>query len=263
MTNRQFDHLWAQLTMLLFVFSLFAQIVLAATTLFNTNQIALFPDSSQTCLDAFNTPLECDDLVQMLSYDLVKLALTYEKLRALCTTACDESLAALEVAVVEACEDYAFPFNGGSMSAVDVLSFYRYKYGSFCLANTEGHFCLMVEEIWDIGALDKAGKATWPTYTTKAHPNWLDNEDGSPLVDEDGELMESWTEQPEFRHSGHKPEAASSTDYYMEGISPDWMGHGWPDMLEYDEYPLEIQCSECFLAQYRYGLESRWGEVYE
>lgn len=148
------------------------------------------------------------------------------------------------------------------MTAADVLSFYRYKYGLFCLENTEGHLCLMVEETWDISALDKAGKATWPTYTVKAHPDWLDNDDGSPLVDEDGMLMESWTDQLEFRNGWHTSGEAS-TDYYMEGISPGWMGHGWPDMLEYDEYPLEIQCSECFLAQYRYGLESKWGEVYE
>lgn len=248
--------------MLLSVLVLYVHGALAATTLFNTVPIALFPDAQQECLDAFNTPLECDEFVQFSSYDLVKLSLTYEKLTRLCTAACDASLDALEVAVTEACATYDFPFNGGYMTAVDVVSFYRYKYGLFCLANTEGHFCLMVEETWDIGALDKAGKATWPTYTVKAHPDWLDNEDGLPLIDEDGMLMESWSEQPEFRNSGHKPGEAS-TDYYMEGIAPGWTGHGWPDMLEYDEYPLEIQCSECFLAQYRYGLESKWGEVYE
>lgn len=52
-------------------------------------------------------------------------------------------------------------------------------------------------------------------------------------------------------------------DYYQDGISMDYQGHGWPTALDYDKYPLEIQCSECFLAQYKLGIESQWGEVYD
>lgn len=49
----------------------------------------------------------------------------------------------------------------------------------------------------------------------------------------------------------------------MEPIALGWQGHGHDEPLEYDEYPLELQCSECFLAQYKHGIESQWGEVYE
>jgi len=33
--------------------------------------------------------------------------------------------------------------------------------------------------------------------------------------------------------------------------------------LEYDEYPLEIQCSSCFLQRFKLGFMSRWGETYK
>lgn len=31
--------------------------------------------------------------------------------------------------------------------------------------------------------------------------------------------------------------------------------------LEYDEYPQEIQCSNCFLEWFKLGFTSQWGET--
>ncbi|KAF8862087.1 hypothetical protein BDZ45DRAFT_799471 [Acephala macrosclerotiorum] len=63
--------------------------------------------------------------------------------------------------------------------------------------------------------------------------------------------------------------AAGSTqlaalDYYIErGDSIDDDNYGWALPLEFDEYPLEIQCSFCFLQTFKYGLENKWGDIWE
>ena len=45
-----------------------------------------------------------------------------------------------------------------------------------------------------------------------------------------------------------KPGQMAAMDYYMIVPGPvDDDNYGWPDPLDYDEYPLEIQCSSCFL----------------
>ncbi|KAI6878955.1 hypothetical protein KC360_g8998 [Hortaea werneckii] len=134
-----------------------------------------------------------------------------------------------------------------------------------CLANSRGEFCLIVEQQWDVDSLDQNGHATWPAYTEKIYPDFSEGDyEGSPAEDVDGTLIDlsddpimwpKWLSQQQVEESGE--------DYFFEPISLDWRGHGHDLPLEYDEYPLEIQCSECFLAQYRYGIESKWGEVYD
>ncbi|KAF7553408.1 hypothetical protein G7Z17_g3645 [Cylindrodendrum hubeiense] len=230
--------------------------------LFNGGQKVLFRNAAQECLDVFDMQLNCDSLVQLVSYDLDKLNLNQTKLDALCTSACDMSLASLASVASDACVASDFEFNGAYISVVDIVDLFRYKFDSFCLRNPEGEFCLMVEERWDVGQLHATGEATWPTHTKKAYPNWAYNEDGSPTLDEDGELLDDSADSHRFRDFGLDL-GWSATDYYMEGLSLDWTGHGWNDVLEYDEYPLEIQCSECFLAQYKHGIESKWGEMFD
>lgn len=82
-------------------------------------------------------------------------------------------------------------------------------------------------------------------------------------MDSDGNLVDNSDPAPTFSDYGLNLSVMLGQDFYQDGISMDYQGHGWPTALDYDEYPLEIQCSECFLAQYRLGIESQWGEVYD
>jgi hypothetical protein len=44
-----------------------------------------------------------------------------------------------------------------------------------------------------------------------------------------------------------KPGQMAAMDYYKKVPDPiDDDNYGWPEPLEYDEYPTEIQCSSCF-----------------
>lgn len=236
-----------------------------ATLIFNGNQEALFEDASSECLAAFDTDLDCDANIQLLSSDMDKLDFNQSQLTALCSTSCKTSLSTLASSVSSACGDYEFDFNGAYLSTVQVVDLYTYKYDMFCLSDSStGDFCLMVEATWDITALDNSGAATWPIYTNKTFPDWVNSDDGTPAQDVDGTYIDNSNEMPTFNDvlSDLETDWAAS-DYYFDGIDANWTGHGWPEMLEYDEYPLEIQCSDCFLAQYKLGLESQWGEIYE
>jgi LysM repeat protein len=56
----------------------------------------------------------------------------------------------------------------------------------------------------------------------------------------------------------------SFQDYlYDEYPIVDDTNYGWPEVLEFDEYPLEIQCSPCFIDKFKYGLSSKWGDVFD
>lgn len=236
-----------------------------ATLLFNGNQDLLFEDASSDCLAAFETDLDCDTNIQLLSSDMDKLDFNQSQLTSLCTDSCKTSLDTLSTSVSSACGDYEVEFNDAYLSAVQAVDLYTYKYDMFCLTDSStGNFCLMVEASWDITALNNSGDATWPTYTNKTFPDWTSNTDGSPAQDIDGTYIDNSNEMPTFYDVLAELDTDwSASDYYFDGIDSNWTGHGWPDMLEYDEYPLEIQCSDCFLAQYKLGLESQWGEVYE
>ncbi|KUI66076.1 hypothetical protein VM1G_02487 [Cytospora mali] len=237
---------------------------LGSTLLFNGAQSAIFTDATTSCLTAFNTSLDCDPLVQLLSYDMDRLELTEDLLTALCTSSCSSSLVQLESAVSSSCGSYELDFNGAYLSAVQVVDLFTYKYNMSCLADSSGAFCLMVEESWDIAALNNSGNATWPMYTNKTYPNFDDDPDnGTPTEDIDGNLVDNSNPSPSFSDYGLNLSVMLGQDYYQDGISMDYQGHGWPTALDYDEYPLEIQCSECFLAQYKLGIESQWGEVYD
>ncbi|KAI7495045.1 hypothetical protein KC367_g7660 [Hortaea werneckii] len=250
---------------LFYVSKLVSHFADASTTLFNGAQRFVFDDAPTECLTAFNQPLVCEDEVQLLGYDFDSLELTKTLLDALCSEDCALSLLSLKDAVSSACGEYDTPFNGAYISAVEVVDLFAYKYNMSCLANSRGEFCLIVEQQWDVDSLDRNGHATWPAYTEKIYPDFSEGDyEGSPAEDVDGTLIDlsddpimwpEWLSQQQVEESGE--------DYFLEPISLDWRGHGHDLPLEYDEYPLEIQCSECFLAQYRYGIESKWGEVYD
>lgn len=238
----------------------------ADTTLFNGAQDTVFEDASSECLAAFDTRMACNDKVQLLGgFDMDSLAFTEADLSDLCNTNCKGSLEVLRDAVSSACGDYDIDFNGAFISATEVVDLFAYKFDMTCLADSSRNFCAMVEESWDVDALVASGQATWPTFTQKEYPDFTEGKtDGAPARDIDGTLIDNSDDPiiwPAWEY--HVDLEDSGEDYFQEPIPPDWRGHGYDDPLEYDEYPLEIQCSECFLARYKRGIESQWGEVYE
>ncbi len=244
------------------ILSLVAYQVASTVTLFNGAQEVLFPDAPKVCTNALGAELQCDALIQKLTADLDKLAPSEADLAALCTDSCISSLRDLKASVESQCAGFEFFFNDGYSSVEETIDLFQYKLGSVCLRDVQGNFCLIVEESWDVGALERAGKATWPAYSNKTFPNWVESDDGEPTRDIDGQLIDDSTKLEKF--DLERPDLPDSpSDFYIEAIPIDWSGHGWDSMLEFDEYPLEIQCSECFLAQYKYGLESKWGNIFE
>ena len=250
----------AQAIALGFLFSLAG----ATTTLFGGGEsIILGNTTTQACLNAFNTTLNCDQQVQLLSYDMDRLEWTQSKLTAVCTPSCLSSLQSLLSAVGSACAGHEIPFSGTTLAASDIVELYLYKYQLSCLTETSsGSFCLMVEETWDVGALESSGNATWPEHTNVTFPDFTESTVGTPATDTDGTLIDNSDPYLNFTDLGLELPWIGQ-DYYQTGTVADWIGHGWPEPLEYDEYPLEIQCSDCFLSQYKIGVESKWGEVYE
>lgn len=93
------------------------------------------------------------------------------------------------------------------------------------------------------------GNVTWPNQTEKCY---LDIRNGywDVYLDEDGNCGESFTSilsNPSDIQMVARDEMAAK-DYYVErsdAIDDD--NYGWSEVLEYDEYPLELQCSSCFL----------------
>jgi hypothetical protein len=235
------------------------------TSLFNGGQELVFDDAPSGCLAAFDKPLACENKVRVLGYDLDSLEFTQASLSALCTDSCERSLLELKDSVSATCGDYDTDFNGAYISAVEVVDLSTYEYTMSCLADSSDDFCLLVEETWDVDSLNASGRATWPTNVEKLYPDFSDgNWNGSPAEDVDGNLLDQSDDPISWPASASDLDLKDAgEDYFLDPISPNWRGHGYDSALEYDEYPLEIQCSTCFLAQYRHGIESKWGEVYE
>ena len=142
-----------------FAMSLSLGIAAADTKLLNGAQEAIFEDITTQCSTAFNTSLACDVSVQTLSYDFDRLNFTTDDLSALCTSSCLSSLLTLESAVSSACGTYEVDFNGATISAVQVVDLFIYKYNMSCLADSTGSFCLLVEETWNVGSLNSSTHA--------------------------------------------------------------------------------------------------------
>lgn len=239
----------------------------SATYLLNGAQEAVFDgDVTTACLQAFNTTLSCPASVQLLSYDISYLSWTESNLTELCTTSCYTSLLTLESAVSTACGDYALSFNGGNLTALQIVDLFVYKYNMSCLTDpsTEA-FCLVLEQSWDITALNDSGEATWPLYTNKTYPNWVDDPfEGAPLLDADGNIVENpFNDPPVFTWTNITDMDWTGKDYFVPATADDSLIWGTTEMLEYDEFPLQIQCSSCFLDRFILGIQSQWGEVYE
>jgi hypothetical protein len=93
----------------------------------------------------------------------------------------------------------------------------------------------------------QAGEATWPSHTNKCyfdvsngHWGYQRDVDGTCL-----DIFDFWYDKASDQAGLTKMAAA---DYFIKKPDPiDDDNYGWYEPLEYDEYPLEIQCSSCFL----------------
>jgi hypothetical protein len=91
------------------------------------------------------------------------------------------------------------------------------------------------------------GEATWPNNTYKCYFNGQ-NFYWEYVVDENNTCYSP----SDFEWSNATGVAGSdqlaALVYYMERADPiNDDNYGWPLPLEFDEYPLQIQCSSCFL----------------
>jgi hypothetical protein len=112
-------------------------------TLFNGGESSIFTGATASCVAVFNSSLDCDASVQLLSYDLSYLQWAESNLTTLCTSSCESSLIAL-ASSVQACGDYSFDFNNGNLTAVQVVDLYLYKYNTSCVTDAAtGAFCLI------------------------------------------------------------------------------------------------------------------------
>ena len=122
-----------------------------------------------------------------------------------------------------------------------------------------------MEESWDITALNDSGEATWPLYTNKTYPDWSgDPVNGAPKLDAEENIIENpFNPPPVFVWTNITDMDWTGKDYFVPAMDNDSSIWGTTEMLEYDEFPLQIQCSSCFLDHFVLGIESQWGEVYE
>lgn len=97
--------------------------------------------------------------------------------------------------------------------------------------------------------MNTTGKATWPTHTQKCYLQSSDDGYWEYATDENGTCIDPFYTSPFIagEYSGNSP-APAALDFYTErSYAIEDSNYGWPDILERDEYPLEIQCSSCFL----------------
>lgn len=130
-----------------------------------------------------------------------------------------------------------------------MIDLIEWKYNMSCLADSStGSFCLIEEQGWNVSALNASGEATWPVYTNVTYPDYESSS---------GNDFQYLMTTEEYGLKGK--------DYFVPSLDQptDNGNHGAPEYLDYDEFPLEIQCSYCFLEQIKLGINSRWGEVYD
>ncbi|PQE11550.1 Chitin- type 1 protein [Rutstroemia sp. NJR-2017a WRK4] len=224
--------------------------IIQGASLYNgLHKVVLSADISDACDIALNTELNCESLIQLTPYSIQRTNWTTSSLESLCTTACQTGLTALHSVSQSACADDTFYIDGNSMSLHELVDLIDYKWSLICLkdASTQ-EYCLNVEDSWNITTMVANGAATWPTNTQKCY---LDSSQGfwQHMTDENGACIEpDWEElNSVFDTSGR--EEMSAIDYYVDAADPiDDDNYGWVDALDFDEYPLEIQCSSCFLG---------------
>ncbi|GAM83791.1 hypothetical protein ANO11243_017810 [Dothideomycetidae sp. 11243] len=228
---------------------------------------ALGSGLSSACDGALNTTLNCPaNELQYLSWSMQSVQWSTAQLNSLCTPACSSSLSTLLSNVQSGCGSAAFNFNGGQMTWVQQIQYLQYKYGLVCLKDAAtSNFCTDVENSWNINSMVAAGSATWPSNTAKCYPN-LASDSIDATLDTNGSCINTfdvsvfqdntlgWTASGQVQ----------AADFYSSRGAPNPNdNYGWPQPLEADEYPLQIQCSSCFVQKYIYGYSSTWGDLWD
>ncbi|KAF7884808.1 hypothetical protein EAF00_010626 [Botryotinia globosa] len=251
--------------LLTFLLSFHSFGITEAASLYNgLHKTVLSADISEACDAALNTELNCDSLVQLTPYSIQSTKWTTSSLDLLCTAACRTGLAALHSVSQTACPGDTFSIDGNSMSLHDLVDLIDYKWGLICLTDiSTKEYCLDVEDSWNITTMVANNVATWPVNPQKCY---LDSTQGvwEHLTDENGTCTEpDWEELDSvFDTSGR--DDMSAMDYYVNAADPiDDDNYGWISALDFDEYPLEIQCSSCFLQKFKAGYESAWGNTWD
>jgi hypothetical protein len=254
---------------------------LASTTIFNGRQSAIFPNgTSQACMSSFDYNLDCDVSFGLLyqqnnwvdwnattltayvgtsSYIGCPICLS-DLFHSLCTENCRTSFNALKRRVRSACADLSFELGSATLNAERIVDFYTYKYNLTCLSSGSS-WCLLDEKKWFLEFLPTT---TWPKYTDKWYPDWSnDPVNGTSRVDKNGTTILPYNTVPPpvaTFESGMK----QALDYRtLPAPATGTLNPNSTIGLEYDEYPLEIQCSSCFLQRFKLGFMSRWGETYD
>ncbi|ROT38623.1 hypothetical protein SODALDRAFT_333232 [Sodiomyces alkalinus F11] len=109
---------------------------------------------------------------------------------------------------------------------------------------------------WDISGDD--GDLTWPEHTFKC---WIDEETGE-CFPEDEFAYHEVDDIPEWMF----PEGDyAAEDYFRDrsGVLEGAKRHslGSSQALDWDEYPLEIQCNRCFWKTFAMGQENQWSHM--
>lgn len=124
-----------------------------------------FSGISNACDTALNTTLSCPNTIQLLASgiqavrtycQILHLPVEYQAeittewntsmMTELCTPTCEASLGGLLTNVQAGCGDEAYPFNGGTMTWVEQVQYFQYKYGLVCLQDQfSSDFCEDVE----------------------------------------------------------------------------------------------------------------------
>ncbi|KAH6635948.1 hypothetical protein F5144DRAFT_619439 [Chaetomium tenue] len=246
----------------------------AVITFYNGLQRTLFTDSLSTgCDAAFNTPLNCPDTVQLLIYEEAAVGWDIAGLSAICDPSCVADLNTLVTNMATSCAADTFYMDGTLFSLADLSDTISDRLKLIC--STQGsppEFCLEVEKTWDIGALVMDGTVQWPTWTLKCHLQWDDTHGFYWAMDENGKCIDPtpWEDmQPSYQNYHYASDAFGAYDIYYNRSSemPTDNGHGWPDLIYEDEYPLQIQCQPCFaslfLAKYEPKGAPAWTEMPE
>jgi hypothetical protein len=124
------------------------------------------------------------------------------------------------------------------------------------------------------------GKATWPSNTSKCYFDYTDNYT-DPVLDVNNLCFNPSDYTGPVNASQYpQPPGMAATDFFANRAATiDDGNYGWSAELGADEYPLEIQCSSCFLyvdnshevtrladltrQRFIYGKTNRWGSIWE
>ena len=106
---------------LILLFSSLVYQVLSISLLDDVADFWLPLDAPPACIAAFNTPITCVGVVQLLNSQTDYVGWTQNELIALCSINCRNSLANLKATVQSACGNYKPAFNGHGITPAQLI----------------------------------------------------------------------------------------------------------------------------------------------